>query len=728
MIFFIFFTVLFISLPACADPVTTAIAISLAGGGFAVPTALTFAVSKFLVSTAISVAFNFIAGALTKQDRPDQGSFASIKSNGSTQQFRQAVTERRGVYGEQRVSGPIVFPSVSENNKYLHFVLVLASHEVEEIGEIIIDEESITDDMLNGSGVVTSGFYANVVRIKKYLGTPDQTADPDLVSEVAEWTANHRLRQCAYVYVRYTWNRDKFPTGIPSLSAWVKGKKVYDPRDDTVKWTPNAALMTRDYLTDARLGLATDESFIDDDQTIASANTSEEYITTQNLDVSITGVNTTSNLLRLEGDRNKLQTGDKVRLISGTIGGLAADTDYYVIVYQRKTTPRIALAPSLEDALSDTRISLTSGSSGTLRKIAEPRYFGGGVFKTSAERGENLQEIISAMAGQAVYSGGSWRILAGQYQTPTIYFDEDDVVGNIKVSTRVSKTDRFNRVQGTYISPLNDGNPADYPLVSNSTYTLEDGEELKRNLNLAYTQRPHTAQRIAKIALERMRQEIIFEAAFNLTGMKVQVGDNFYFTFDRYGWDEKIFEVIDWRLGVENDAPVILIKARENAASVYDWNNGEETAVDPAQNTNLPNPFNVPVASGFSLDSILIETQGEDRIFNVLASWETPDDPFISSGGRFELVYKRTTESTFESAGFADGSETKKIINVLEKDVTYDIGLYQYNSLSVKSNISLIENFIVGTSVTTNTEDWENETLAAEDWENDTLASEDWNA
>lgn len=709
-------------------PAVTAVAISLAGGGFAVPTAMQFAVAKFLVSSAVSVAFNFISGALTKKDAPDIGTFASVKSGGGTQQFRQAVTERRIVYGEQRVSGPIVFPRVTDSNKYLHFVIVLASHEVEEIGEIIIDEESITDDMLDGDGTVNTGQYDGLIRIKKHLGAPDQAADADLVSEVTEWTTNHRLRNCAYVYVRYEWNRNKFPTGIPNLSAWVKGKKCYDPRDTNTKWTPNIALITRDYLTDNRLGIGAADSFIDDTQAQAAANTCDEYVTVSNIDVDITGVDTANDLLDLDGDRLQYQTGDKVQLVSGTIGGLSASTDYYVIVYQRKTTPRIALAASLADCIAGTAISLTSGSSGTLRKIAEPRYYGGGVLKTSAERGENLNEAISGMAGQCVYSGGTWRIYAGEYQTPTIYYNEDDVVGAIKVSTRVSKEERFNRVQGVYISPINDGNPADYPAVKNSTYETQDGEIIRRNLDLGFTQRPHTAQRIAKIALERMRQEIIFEATFKLTGMKVQVGDNFYFTFERYGWDEKVFEVIDWTLSEKDGAPVVLIKARENASDVYDWNSGEETAVDPAPNTNLPDPFTVPVVTGFSLDSIVINTKELDRVYSVKATWDASDNQFVSSGGAYEVEFKEATDTEYNSAGKVDGTTTELILPALKPDTLYDVRIFAYNSLGVRSAETLIEDFTAGDTVTTDTEDWENETNArdGDDWEADTLPSEDW--
>lgn len=706
--------------------VPAAITAALVSSG--VSAALAASISSLIVSTAISTVFNFIAGALTKKDKPDTGSFASIKSLGASQQFRQAITERRIVYGECRVSGPIVFPAVTDDNKYLHFVIVLASHEIEEIGEIQIEEETITDDMLDSDGLVISGFYDGKVRIKKHLGSPTQTADADLVSEVPEWTTNHRLRNCAYIYIRYEWDRDIFPTGIPNASAWVKGKKCYDPRDTVTKWTPNIALQTRDYISDSRLGLKVDNTFINDTATQASVNICEEFVSTQNLDVDFISVNTTDDIVTLDGDRLTYQTGDRIRLVAGTIGGLSGGTDYYVIPYQRKGTPRIKIASSLANAVAGTAIDLTSGTTGTLRKIAEPRYFGGGVIKTSAERGNNLEEIITGMAGQVVYSGGSWRILAGAYQTPTIYFDEDDIVGPIKVSTKVSKSERFNQVQGVYISPLNDGNPADYPIIENSTYQTQDGEPIKTNLDLGFTQRPHTAQRIAKIALERMRQEIIFEASFKLTAMKVQVGDNFFLSFDRYGWSNKIFEVIDWTLGSEDDRPVVIIKARENASAVYDWNNGEETYVDPAPNTDLANPFIVPVVLGFSLDSIVVQTKELDRVFSVVASWDLSDDQFVVSGGKYEVQFKETTLSAYNSAGVVDGTVDNLILPALKPDVLYDIRIFAYNSLGVRSAAVEINNFQVGSTITTDTEDWENETNArdGDDWENDSLLSEDW--
>lgn len=653
-------------------------------------------VAEIIVGAVVSFALNTVTSAIFgRPETPDLTSFASIKTRGATQQFRQPVTERRLVYGEVRTSGPIVFASVSESNKYLHMIVALASHEVEEIGEVFINDVSIPIDDLDGDGIVQSGRYANLVRIKKYLGTDSQTADSDLVSEVSEWTTDHRLRGIAYIYVRYEWDRDVFTTGIPNLSAWVKGKKCLDSRDSVTRWTPNISLQTNDYLVDSDFGLEANQSDVDLNELDGAANTCEEFVTTANLDVNFTSIDVTNNIITLDGDRLTYQTGDRIQVQSGTIGGLSAATNYYVIAYQRKDTPRIQVASSLDNAIAGTAISLTSGTTGTLRKNAEPRYFGGGVIKTSAERGENLKEIMSGMAGQTVYAGGKWRILAGEYQTPTISFNEGDLAGSVEVSTRISKKERFNRVQGIYISPLNDGNPSDYPLVSNSTYQAEDGEVLRRNLDLSFTQRPHTAQRIAKISLERMRQEIIFTARFKMTAFKVQVGDNFYMNFDRYGWSNKVFEVLTWSLDNQDGVPVIEMTCRENASSVYDWNSGEETQVDPAPNTNLPNPFDVDPPTSLVVTPIETATQQDDKVYEFVVAWTPPSDPFVTSGGYYEVQFKKTSDLDWRRSYRAEDIDTDIRVTQVEPQVNYDVRIRSVNYLRVRSQYVTLSGFTV---------------------------------
>lgn len=718
-------------------------------------------IGSALLAAASSFVLSGISSLLApKPPKQDLSSFGDFKTTGSTRQFRQAVTERRMVYGECRVSGPIVFVGSTEENKYLHLVIALASHEIAAIDELIIGEESVPLDYLDGSGNVTSGTYANLIRIKKHLGATSQTADTDLVSEVTDWTTNHRLRGIAYIYVRLKWDRDKFPSGIPNISAWVRGKYVYDIRDiapDDIRvtedgnvrltedefiretevsevtapksWTPNIALHALDYMIDDDLGVGIDLADVDDDEADGAANLCDEIVATKNILATAVSASASSDIITLSGTVLEYLRGDRVSFANTTIGGLSAGSSYYVIPYQRQGTPRIKLAATLQDAIDGVAVDITSDGTGTLIKDGEPRYHGGGILKATTTHKANIEEILSGMGGHLVYSSGKWYLSGLEYKTPSIYFDENDVISAISVQTKNSKRDRFNQVQGIYTSQINQGNPSDYPIVTSQTYIDADGKAYKKSLDLPFTQRSNTAQRIGKIYLERERQEIKFTASFSLAALKLKTGDNFYFTFERYGWDQKVFEVIEWSLELEDNAPVVRMTCKENASAVYDFTSADdETTVDPAPNTNLPDPFGVSVVIGFSLTSVPVNTEAGDRTFKIRATWEAPSNQFVANDGQFELQFRPTGQTAWVKFPLVRGDATETDLFQAELDTFYDIRIRAINNLGVTSAFTTITNFQVGTTTITDTEDWEyvTEPRNPDDWENDTATAEDW--
>ena len=153
------------------------------------------------------------------------------------------------IYGEVRVGGAIVYDEATgTDNKYLHRIIAVSGHEINSFEDIYINDEIATID---GSGNVTSpSQYNGKIRINTHLGASDQVADADLVAESAKWTSAHRLRGIAYMYVRMEFDADAFPNGVPTFTATVKGKKVYNPATDTTAWSDNPALCLRDYLID----------------------------------------------------------------------------------------------------------------------------------------------------------------------------------------------------------------------------------------------------------------------------------------------------------------------------------------------------------------------------------------------------------------------------------------------------------------------------------------------
>lgn len=165
------------------------------------------------------------------------------------------------IYGQRRVGGTIVFVETSgTNNTYLYLCLILCEGEVEEIGDIYID-----DVLLDASSR-----HNSYVSIDKKLGTDAQTVST-ILNEAPSWGSTDTLNGIAYLGVKLTYNQDVF-NGIPTINAIVKGRKVYDPRSSTTVYSNNPALCLRDYLVNDRYGKGLPSSVIDDASFILAAN------------------------------------------------------------------------------------------------------------------------------------------------------------------------------------------------------------------------------------------------------------------------------------------------------------------------------------------------------------------------------------------------------------------------------------------------------------------------
>ena len=188
--------------------------------------------THFLVTTALGAALN----ALTPKP-----SFSGTNRGYQVTQNGSALDHQVSMVRLRLVALVYSIALLVGSNKFLHRVLAFTGHEIESFDEIYINDELVT---LDGSGNVTSpSRYDGKVRINKHLGATDQAADSDLVSEVDEWTNDHRLRGIAYLYVRLSYDADAFPNGVPEITATIKGKKVYDPRDGSTAWSDNPALV-----------------------------------------------------------------------------------------------------------------------------------------------------------------------------------------------------------------------------------------------------------------------------------------------------------------------------------------------------------------------------------------------------------------------------------------------------------------------------------------------------
>src|SRR5712691_6135020 len=88
---------------------------------------------------------------------------AGISSSGRTISIRQPISPWQVVLGQKRIGWDLTFAFQSTDKKYLHFVVTLACHACEEIGDVWLDDQVITSGMLDANGVVSSGKYSRIV-------------------------------------------------------------------------------------------------------------------------------------------------------------------------------------------------------------------------------------------------------------------------------------------------------------------------------------------------------------------------------------------------------------------------------------------------------------------------------------------------------------------------------------------------------------------------------------
>lgn len=632
-------------------------------------------VISYLVSLAISAALTGVTMLLAP--KPKKPRDMSSLEQGSMQTVRQAIAHWRVVYGEVRVPGVPIYLATSTGesgaNGLLHEVVAFAAHEIDGFGTILVNERPSFADDRNADGDTLTGWFGSYgtggrshLRLQTRLGTADQTAFADLTAALPEWTSDHRARGHALVWARYAYATGVYLNQMPNLTAVVRGKKIYDPRDLATKFSNNPALCIRDYLLDTTYGLGCEADEIDATTFAAAANLCDEIVnspTTGAAAVTHTAssVDATNDFMALDGKVLKLQRGDRVEVAStgGVPGGIPSPA--YAVPYREFASwnrdnpsvdrpPAMKFASSYANALAGTTVDITDAGSGTITvtKTGEPRYTLNGSFTTDQAPRGVLEDMLSSCAGRLVYSGGKFRLLGLAWAAPSLTLDEEDLRGPLRVQTKRERRDRFNAVKGTYANPLNQWQPSDYPAVTSAAYETQDGgQRIFSELSLPFTTRSGMAQRLAKIALVRNRFERVVTYPAKLAGYDCKPGEIVAVDNDRWFWSGKTFEVLEWKPtldeGEDGGAPYpgVDLVLNESDSSIFDWASTEELAAPPIIPPTLPDWQNLEAPGAPAVSEENYEGRdGSDVKTRVTLAW-------AASASALVLEY----ETQFSAAG-----------------------------------------------------------------------------
>ena len=329
------------------------------------------------------------------------------------------------------------------------------------------------------------------------------------------------------------------------------------------------------------------------------------------------------------------------------------------------------------------------------------QYTINGIVQASQNSGIVLQEMMTSLGGTLFWGAGAWRLFAGSFVAPTKILTLDDLRSGISLDTKMSMSNNFNAVRGTFIDRDQGYISADYPQINSSAFLAEDnGIESILDLALPYTTNSIAAQRLAKQMLFRNREQLTLSAEFGLNALDIEVGDFVKFRNDRYGWttgNEKIFEVTDWKLSpnVESGDLRVSMTLRESSSSAFGFNEADEQDIISNNTTLLPYDdvpsIGVTVTKEYRevnesvVNVLVIETTSSaiERVESVIVKYKKTADTDFKSVGQAILVNEGTTAGRFEVVGI-DAPQ------VNEPAINYTISVTPVNALGYK-----------GTTVTT---------------------------
>ena len=335
---------------------------------------------------------------------------------------------------------------------------------------------------------------------------------------------------------------------------------------------------------------------------------------------------------------------------------------------------------------SDEAVAIEGGS--------QKRYTCDGALDLNAAPMAIMEALLSGGVGTLVWSSGQYRLFPAVAATPVFDLGVKHLRAPLEIKPRETRASLFNAVRGTYVSPQNKWQPTDFPPVVNALYEQQDGgQRIYRDIQFPVTTDPVRTQRMAKIHLElaRQAQRVRFPGKPML--LPVALWDVTRLDLAQAGYLKKPFRV--HRFGLAENLAVDL-DLKEEAPGAYDWDMGEATAVDPAPNTSLPNPWVVGAPQNLVLESgdahLLLAGDGT-VISRILAAWDRPADAYVAG---YAVEYGRQGEAALTAIDLGPAQTRFYIAPVRDGD-PYAVHVYARNTFGAASpRASVFGHTVVG--------------------------------
>ncbi len=648
---------------------------------------------KVIVGTLAAVTVGAITQKLTQKKAPKP----EPSKREARLLVRSATSPRRVIYGTSgRISGYLAYATVTGSQKnVLHLIVAVAGHECEAVDEYFLNDERVGE--MDADGNVTAGKFAGKARFVAHLGTDSQTPHADLVSEVADWTDDHAGKGVCWIWVRlnFAGAENVFTAGIPTPRFVIRGKKdILDTRTSTTSWTNNAALCCFDMIRGDHAFAASstelDYAYID-----AQANISDEWAPGQiewqivsivavgstGVNVWVSAPNFSTHSLRA---KTSTREGSYVQLAS--ITGSSPDINGVWEVIWADASAMFQLSATVS----------TVGTPGDAQHVTR-RYTCDGNYLRDEKLRSVLEGMLTSCAGTAAPHKGKWRVHVGAAGTVTrADFTESDITGAFSLQPKPGRDSLFNSVRGTFVDPDRSWTEKEFPEVTNATYVTQDNEKkLWRDVSFPFTICRFTAQRLARIELDKSRTSFSFQVPVKKSALDVAYWDVVSWNLPFIGISSEEFRVLDW--SIQPDGRIALSLQSDSAFSYDDipstiFPGFASVVVSTPDVGSVAPPTGVFAESGGD-DHLIIGTDGSVLSLAHL-HWTSSLDAYVV---RYEGEHKRSSESLYTAGALATDEETTMVFGPLEDLESYDFRMRAVNQLSAKSVwVSVLNHVVIG--------------------------------
>lgn len=571
--------------------------IGAVAGASAAATASTFAVMA--AGTATIVAAGAALNAAMKGLMPDLSMPQADNDKTRQQTVRGTIEPQKVVYGEALVSGPIFFVGLGgPSNELLYHSIALTGHECQDITDVHFDNEVITDAQIDSDFRVTAGAYGPVG--SGGLG--------NIICKI-----NRRIGASDQTYdtlldnfVGANWSTAHRTRGISTITTeWKLNSLSQEVWDRLKPQNIKALVKGKKDIYDPRL------------DTSAGANPS---------------------------NTSYQQWTDNPALC---VANYLTDTKFGLSIPTSKID-----WDAVETAADACDVTVTVPDSGTQKRFTA----NGVLFATDTHRA-NINKLLSAMNGSLVYSNGIYTIRAGIYEAPTESLTEDDLAGAVTVRTSVERGNRFNTVKPIFIDPTQNHKSVEAPVVSiTAAINRDNGEALRRDIELPFTNSSYMAQRIAHKQIQMSDQQKVITFPANLTGLRVDVGDRVNVTISELNYSNKVFRCAGWSFSDTDDGVVNLTLLEDDAGSYADPTASEYSTIAPDGTITeafrgVPDPQNLSATAGLKNIELNWTNPVNTSQFKEIVIYASPDSSWAN---KVEIGRTMGTQFIHDASNSAD--------------------------------------------------------------------------